>query len=198
MMNNQLISILILLVLGYIIYNLTSPSKVKNAGEVKETPAAVNQEVTIAADKLTSNTQAVTEEEGKEPTNQINDFEPHDPTETSGADLNNAFASPVPKGTDTNAIDFNKNNVDKYDSKDYLPKEINDEWFETDFTGAKYNINDDNLINTERYVIGINTVGQSLKNASYDLRGTIPNPKFTVSPWNNSTYEPDHNLRPLC
>jgi hypothetical protein len=60
------------------------------------------------------------------------------------------------------------------------------------------NINDDKLINTERYIIGINTVGQSLKNASYDIRGTIPNPKFVVSPWGNSTYEPDFNLKPLC
>ena len=195
MMNNQLISILILLVLGYIIYNLTSPSKVKNAGEVKETPVVKDQEVTITAD--VSNTPTVTEGQ-TEGTDKVNDFQPNDPSESSGADLNAAFQPPIPLGTDTNAIDFNKNNVDKYDSKDYLPKEINDEWFETDFTGAKYNINDDNLINTERYVIGINTVGQANKNASYDLRGTIPNPKFTVSPWNNSTYEPDHNLRPLC
>ena len=44
----------------------------------------------------------------------------------------------------------------------------------------------------------INTVGQSLKNGSHDIRGTIPNPKFSVSPWNNSTYEPDYNIKPLC
>ena len=79
-----------------------------------------------------------------------------------------------------------------------MPKEINNKWFDTDFSQAKYNVNDDKLINTERYVIGINTVGQSLKNASYDIRGTVANPKFTVSPWNNSTYEPDFNLKPLC
>ncbi len=29
-------------------------------------------------------------------------------------------------------------------------------------------------------------------------RGTIANPKFSVSPWNNSTYEPDYNIKPLC
>ena len=48
------------------------------------------------------------------------------------------------------------------------------------------------------YHIGINTIGESLKNASYYIRGTIPNPKFVVSPWGNSTYEPDFNLKPLC
>lgn len=120
----------------------------------------------------------------------INDFE--------GVNLNDAFNLPLPQGTNVDAVDFKKGNMDNYNAKDFLPKEINDEWFETDFSLAKYQLNDDKLINTERYIIGINTVGQSLKNASYDIRGTIPNPKFAVSPWMNSTYEPDFNLKPLC
>ena len=127
----------------------------------------------------------------------VKNFLPND-TADSGADLNSAFESPLPQKTSASSVDLNKNNVTKYDAKDFLPKEINDKWFDTDFSQAKYNVNDDKLINTERYVIGVNTVGQSLKNASYDIRGTVPNPKFTVSPWNNSTYEPDFNLKPLC
>ena len=95
-------------------------------------------------------------------------------------------------------VDINRNNVTSYNAKDFLPKEINSDWFDTDFSQAKHTLNDDKLINTERYVIGINTVGESLKNASYDIRGTVPNPKFSVSPWNNSTYEPDYNIKPLC
>lgn len=115
-----------------------------------------------------------------------------------GADIDNAFAPPLPGKGALDAVDLNKNNVKNYDAKDFLPKEINDQWFDTDFSQAKFNINDDKLINTDRYVVGVNTVGQSLKNASYDIRGTVPNPKFTVSPWNNSTYEVDYNLKPLC
>jgi hypothetical protein len=114
------------------------------------------------------------------------------------AELADAFNPPVPSGTKVDTVDFKKQNLESYNAKDFLPKEINDEWFETDFSLAKYQLNDDKLINTERYIIGINTVGQSLKNATYDIRGTIPNPKFVVSPWNQSTYEPDFNLKPLC
>ncbi len=114
-----------------------------------------------------------------------------------GADLNAAFQPPIPVQNSADAVTMNKNN-EKYNAKDFLPKEINNKWFDTDFSQAKYNVNNDTLINTDRYVIGINTVGQSLKNASYDIRGTIPNPKYTISPWNNSTYEPDYNLKPLC
>ncbi len=96
------------------------------------------------------------------------------------------------------AINLNNKDLKNYNVKDFLPVEENKKWFDTDFSQAKHNIKDDKLINVDRYVIGINTVGQSLKNASYDIRGTVANPKTTVSPWNNSTIEPDYNLKPLC
>jgi len=128
----------------------------------------------------------------------IHNFEPNDTQEYSGASLDNAFERPVADTTDTDVIDLQKNNVKNYNAKDYLPKEVNDDWFNTDFSQAKYKMNDDKLINTDKYIIGINTVGQSLKNASYDIRGAINVPKYTVSPWNNSTIEPDYNIKPLC
>jgi hypothetical protein len=130
----------------------------------------------------------------------IYNFQANDESEFDviGSNLNDAFALPLSDGMINNAVDFKKQNVDNYNAKDFLPREINDEWFETDFSLAKYQLNDDKLINTEKYIIGINTVGQSLKNASWDIRGTLPNPKLVVSPWNNSTYEPDFNLKPLC
>ena len=87
--------------------------------------------------------------------------------------------------------------VTEFDSKEYLPAEENNNWFDTSFSMAQ-SVDKDNLINTEKYVIGVDTVGQSLKNPTYDLRGTIANPKYNVSPWMNSTYEPDYNVKPLC
>ena len=125
-------------------------------------------------------------------------FEPSDDSAHSGATLDNAFEKPVPESVQTDVVDLNRNNVTNYNAKDYLPKEINDDWFNTDFSQAKYKMNDDKLINVDKYIIGINTVGQSLKNASYDIRGSVNVPKYTVSPWNNSTIEPDYNIKPLC
>jgi hypothetical protein len=46
-------------------------------------------------------------------------------------------------------------------------------------------------------LIGINTIGQSLKNASWDLRSEPANPQIPVSIFNNSTYQPDLLRRPL-
>jgi hypothetical protein len=45
--------------------------------------------------------------------------------------------------------------------------------------------------------IGIDTVGQSLRNANLQLRSEPPNPQQTVSPWGNSTIGPDLIRVPL-
>ena len=47
------------------------------------------------------------------------------------------------------------------------------------------------------YSIGVNTVGQSLRNANRQLRSEPPNPQVSVSPWMNSSIGPDLLRRPL-
>lgn len=80
-------------------------------------------------------------------------------------------------------------------SDDLLPKK-SENWFETPTVGMK--IDDANLLADAIFKTGVDTIGSTRKNPSYDMRGNIPNPKFPVSPWNNSSYEPDNNLRGLC
>ena len=50
---------------------------------------------------------------------------------------------------------------------------------------------------TAGYHVGINTVGQSLRNANRQLRSDPPNPQVKVSPWNQTTIEADINRKPL-
>jgi hypothetical protein len=47
------------------------------------------------------------------------------------------------------------------------------------------------------YHVGVNTVGQSLRNANQQLRSEPPNPQVNVSPWMNTTIGPDLPRRPL-
>lgn len=47
------------------------------------------------------------------------------------------------------------------------------------------------------YHLGVNTVGQSLRNANRQIRSEPPNPQVKVSPWLQTTIEPDTNRRPL-
>jgi hypothetical protein len=46
-------------------------------------------------------------------------------------------------------------------------------------------------------LIGVDTVGQSNRNASWDIRSLPANPQVQVSPWMQSTIEPDLVRRPL-
>lgn len=80
---------------------------------------------------------------------------------------------------------------DKFDSSALMPQEQKD-WF--DDPQAKKGINSPHLINIFRPT-AMNTVQTTLKNASWDIRGAPPNPKYVVSPWGNSSYEPDTNLK---
>ena len=45
--------------------------------------------------------------------------------------------------------------------------------------------------------VGVNTVGQSLRNANRQLRSEPPNPQVAVSPWLNTTIGPDLGRKPL-
>ncbi len=45
--------------------------------------------------------------------------------------------------------------------------------------------------------IGINSVGQSLRNANRQIRSEPPNPQVNVSPWMNTSISPDLPRRPL-
>ena len=207
--NNDISTILLLIVLGLLIWYLTKPNKAREnfANKTRENFANDSNSDSLVAQQMPSQQMSSQQMPSQQmpvqemPEQQVNDFQAFDGeyNDEDGADINDAFKPQVLASNKIkSAVDLNKQNVQNYNAKDFLPKEINDQWFDTDFSQAKTNISDDKLINTERYVIGINTVGQSLKNASYDIRGTIANPKFSVSPWNNSTYEPDYNIKPLC
>jgi hypothetical protein len=85
----------------------------------------------------------------------------------------------------------------KLNSNDLLPvkSDSDQKWFENPDVGIK--IEDANLLSDAVQKVGVDTVGQTRKNPSYDIRGTVPCPKFQISPWNNSTTEPDYNLKSL-
>lgn len=86
---------------------------------------------------------------------------------------------------------------DLFDINKMLPQEIEEDWFDVEPLQSTKKIRGTHLIHPMKHM-GVNTVGSSLKNATHDIRGDIPNPKINVSPWNNSTIEPDTNIKGLC
>jgi len=81
----------------------------------------------------------------------------------------------------------------KLSATDLLPGYSQDAWFDNPDVGVK--VEDANLMADALAKIGVDTIGTTLKNATYDIRGNIPCPKFNVGPFNNSTVEPDINIK---
>lgn len=76
-----------------------------------------------------------------------------------------------------------------------LPHDMNSQWAAVNPTGTG-DIQGKNFLSAGA-LIGVNTIGQSLRNANLQLRAEPPNPQVGVSPWLNSTIEPDLSRRPL-
>jgi hypothetical protein len=74
---------------------------------------------------------------------------------------------------------------DRLTSADLLPLDANSKWADLN-PQCSGDLQDQNYL-TAGYHIGINTVGQSMKNASLDIRREPPNPQLPVSPWGIST-----------
>jgi hypothetical protein len=77
---------------------------------------------------------------------------------------------------------------------DLLPSDNNSGWGlkpmgGSDFMGV-------NFLNAG-YLIGVDTIGSTLRNANQQIRSEPPNPQLIVSPWNNTTIEPDAFRQPL-
>jgi hypothetical protein len=79
--------------------------------------------------------------------------------------------------------------------QELLPNDPNSKWAQVN-PMASGDIAGKNFLNAGA-LIGVNTVGQSLRNANWDIRAAPPNPQVEVSPWLQSTISPDLDRRPL-
>jgi hypothetical protein len=81
------------------------------------------------------------------------------------------------------------------DPSELLPKDQNNEWAKLNPTGSG-DLNNVNLLKAG-YHVGIDTIGNSLRNANLQVRSEPPNPQLNVGPWNNTTIAPDYMRAPL-
>ena len=84
---------------------------------------------------------------------------------------------------------------DQLTPQELLPADTNSTWAQVNPAGQA-NLGDQNFL-TAGHHVGVNTVGQTLRNANLQLRSEPPNPQMKVSPWMQSTIEPDTNRRPM-
>ena len=78
---------------------------------------------------------------------------------------------------------------------DLLPNDANSQWAQLNPNG-KGELANINLLKAG-YHIGIDTIGQTLRNANLQIRSEPPNPQVYSGPWNQSTITPDFLRVPL-
>lgn len=84
---------------------------------------------------------------------------------------------------------------DQLSAQDLLPQDKSSTWASVNPEGQG-TLDGKNFLQAG-YHIGINTVGQTLRNANLQLRSEPPNPQVQVSPWLQTTIEPDVSRRPM-
>ena len=103
------------------------------------------------------------------------------------APVSSAAVQPVAQGG------YTSQNV--VNPSDLLPTDQNSQWSSLNPVNQGNPITPDLL--QAGYHIGLDTIGQSLKNPNLQLRSDPYIPKSVVGPWNQSTYEPDIMRVPL-
>lgn len=97
------------------------------------------------------------------------------------------------KGVKTKTYGMQKSKID--DPSMLLPNDSNSQWASLNPQGGGM-LKNVNLLQAGA-MVGINTVGSTMRNANLQLRSEPPNPTLNVGPWMNSTIEPDAVRQPL-
>lgn len=93
---------------------------------------------------------------------------------------------PVPAGA---------SNLPVANPSDLLPRDTNNQWGSLNPSGSG-DLLGQNLLSAT-FLTGIDTIGNTMKNANLQLRSEPPNPQLNVGPWNQSTFAPDLMRTPL-
>ena len=108
---------------------------------------------------------------------------------------NEDYASSSGMNTDTYGLPPSCAKQEVVNPSELLPRDSNSDFSKLNPQGAG-DLQNVSLLKAGHH-IGINTVGQSLRNANLQLRSEPPNPKMETGPWNTSTITGDPYRRPL-
>jgi hypothetical protein len=116
------------------------------------------------------------------------------PSEDISGSGNGSFA-PVNGVPSNGGMPSSCNKPNMQNPSDLLPKDNNSQWAQLNPAG-KGDLANINLLKAG-YHIGIDTIGQTLRNANLQIRSEPANPQVSVGPWNLSTIEPDFLRVPM-
>lgn len=172
----------------------TKPAFVQNkntASRPKKLKATTNPDGDTWSDFFNEYNNVI--ESGQKSSN--SEFRPYDETNDAYANFQAKKYVKGPPFVDERKREDSSFDPELYNAENLLPQEKHPDWFEV--IEEPISVKNRHLISLQQ-PIGINTIGQSLKNATRDLRAAPANPKMVVGPWLQSTIEPDYNTKSLC
>jgi len=202
--SNNMIQILIIILLVavfvYLVYNYFSKEPVQNAGAVSNsnermpqmmntTKMMVENDGQVSVTTSTPNNLSGMRNPIMEKMNGLsgaNGIVGDNNMDMMNSNLNEGFSN------DRVQTDFPK---DTLTPEQLLPQDNSSTWNQVNPSGEG-SLKDRNFLQSG-FHIGINTVGQTLRNANLQLRSEPPCPQVRVSPWMTSTIEPDVSRRPF-
>lgn len=200
--NNILKTLLIILIvagIAYLVYYLYNQSNKQNKGKVNmNMPTQVDQE-TQEIRKVSFNEESISNVSGNmsgSPSGQQNPIMQKMNTlpngKVVGQDAIEHFSTNQDYQVERNLTSFPK---DQLTAEELLPQDNSSLWAQVNPSGEG-SLKDRNFLQSG-YHIGINTVGQTLRNANLQLRSEPPCPQVKVSPWLQATIEPDVSRKPF-
>lgn len=126
--------------------------------------------------------------------NEQNNINENDISGSYGVNKDSTYKE-VKSSLDSNQLPNECYPKDILSPKELLPTDNKSTWAQS-VPAGQGSLGDQNFLNAG-FHIGINTVGQTLRNPNYGLRSEPPNPQVKVSPWMQTTIEPDTNRRAM-
>ncbi len=108
---------------------------------------------------------------------------------------NETYASATGMATSNQGLPPSCSKEPVADPSELLPKDTNSQWAQLNPSGSG-DLENVNLLRSG-YHMGIDTIGNTLRNANLQLRSEPANPQVNVGPWNNTTISPDTMRVPL-
>jgi hypothetical protein len=201
--NNMIQTVVIILLVAifvYLVYNYFSKEAVQNAGAVTNsneppkqlmntTRMMVENDGNVSVTASTPNRLSGTNNPIMEKMNGLQSrghIVGEGNSDMMSTNINESFSN------DRVETEFPKNTLT---AEQLLPQDTNSTWNQVNPSGLG-SLKDRNFLQSG-FHIGINTVGQTLRNANLQLRSEPPCPQIRVSPWMTSTIEPDVSRRPF-
>jgi hypothetical protein len=201
--NNILKTLLIILIvagIAYLVYYLYNQSSKQNKGKVNMgMPVQVIDQETQEIRKMPVHEESISNISSRmsgSPSGQQNPIMQKMNTlpngRVVGQDAIEHFSTNQDCQVERNLTSFPK---DQLTAEELLPQDNSSLWAQVNPSGEG-SLKDRNFLQSG-YHIGINTVGQTLRNANLQLRSEPPCPQVKVSPWLQATIEPDVSRKPF-